>query len=131
MHAITLFTKCQFLAKKSGGPLAAESKTHFILYVMPLNMQKLSLCFVERIAIICYVLFVSNYHLTVQVFNETLLAANAVSFEFKHLGVCMTERQFLTFIIVNIGGRFFEGIALSMDSGLIVFLLAPAGNIFL
>lgn len=98
---------------------------------MPLNIQKLSLCFVERIAIICYVLFVSNYHLTVQVFNETLLAANAVSFELKHLGVCMTERQFLTFIIMNIGGRFFEGIALSMDSGLIVFLLAPAGNIFL
>ena len=112
MHAIKLFTRCQFLAKKSGGPLAAESKTHFILYVMPLNMQKLSLCFVERIAIICYVLFVSNYHLTVQVFNETLLAANS-------------------FLIMNIGGRFFEGIALSMDSGLIVFLLAPAGNIFL
>ena len=29
------FHWCQFLAIKSGGPLAAESKTQFILYVMP------------------------------------------------------------------------------------------------
>lgn len=63
---------------------------------------------------------------------QEILVANAVSSELTQLGVCMMEKQFLTFLIMSTGGRVFErGIFLFSNPILNEFLLAPTGDVFL